>query len=106
VPPRGSWTEYLVDRAMRERNDEQVAVRAGMDIGADSKSDPEEQAFALGDVVLGEIIGDTVFQARIAHGDVAAVAGEVESKELSAQQGRRRGANNHVALILRPERAT
>ena len=42
LPPKN-----LVDRAVRERDNEQVAVRAGLDVGGDAEVPPEQQALAL-----------------------------------------------------------
>ncbi len=50
----------VVDRVVRERNDERIAVGPGFDVGADAKVGPEEQAFALRDVELGRVVGHAV----------------------------------------------
>src|SRR5919106_6612814 len=98
-------SKNLVDRAVRERHDEQIAVRAGLDVGADAEVSPKQQAFALGDVELVEVVGDAIFQSWIVDGDLTTVAGEIEVEQLSSQESGPRRAENHVTFILRPERA-
>jgi hypothetical protein len=41
---------------------EQVAVGPGVDVGADPKAAAEQQALALGEVVLGVVVGDPILQ--------------------------------------------
>src|SRR5581483_884740 len=94
----------LVNRAVRERDDKQVAIRPGLDVGADPEVTPEEQALAFGDVKFVSVVGHTVFEPRVIHGDPAAVAGQVEVEQVSAGERRPGGAHEQVALILRPER--
>jgi hypothetical protein len=52
----------LIDRAVRERHDVEVAVRAGLDVRADAEVATEEQGLALGDLPLVDVVGDAVLQ--------------------------------------------
>ena len=54
----------LVDGAVAERHDEQVAVRPGLDIGPDAEPRPEAKRLALGRIELGRVVGDAVRKAR------------------------------------------
>src|SRR5688572_15147683 len=70
-----SAAENLVDGPVRQRYDEQVAVRAGHDVGHDAELAPNEQRLALGDVVLGEVVGDSVVETRVVDRDAPPVSG-------------------------------
>src|SRR4029077_17242133 len=101
----------FVDRAVRERDDEQVAVGAGLDVGADAEVAAEEGALALdeGSAVglrisrrgLVQIVGDPVFQPRIIHPDFPAVAGQVEVPQEAPFEERPGGTHEEVAVVLR-----
>jgi len=55
-----------VDLALVQRHQEEVAVRAGLDVGHDPEVPPDEQALAFGDVELVVVVGDTVLQPGVA----------------------------------------
>ena len=76
-----------------------------MNVGAYAEVSPKQQGFAVGNVELGEVVGDAIFQSWIIDGDLTTVAGEIEPKQVSSQEGGPRRAENHVTLILRPKRA-
>jgi hypothetical protein len=95
----------LVDRAVRERDDEEISVRSSVNVSANAEASPKQQAFTLGDVELGEVVGDAIFQPWIIDGDLTTVAGEIEVEQGSSLEEVPRCADNHVTLILRPERA-
>jgi hypothetical protein len=98
-------SKNLVDRAVRERDDEEVSVRSSVNVGADAEASPKQQAFTLGDVELEKVVGDAIFQSWIIDGDLTTVAGEIEAEQGSSLEEVPRRADNHVTLILRPERA-
>ena len=68
----------LVDRPLRERDDKQVAVRSSLDIGSDPEVPVDQQAFAPGDLVLGEVVRHPVLQPCIVYADLPTVTGQVE----------------------------
>src|SRR6266536_3378041 len=43
-------SKNLVDRAVRERDDEEISVRSSVNVGADAEVSSKQQAFTLGDV--------------------------------------------------------
>ncbi len=98
-------SKNLVDRAVRERDDEEISVRSSVNVGADAEVSSKQQAFTLGDVELEQVVGDAIFQSWIINRDLTAVAGEIEPEQISSQEGGPRRAENHVTLILRPEGA-
>ena len=53
----------LVDRACLVRQEEEVAVRAGQDLRDDPEVAAEEQALALDEVPLVDVVGDQVVRA-------------------------------------------
>ena len=56
----------LVDRACLIGQQEEIAVRAGEDLGDDPEVPAEEQALALDEVPLVDVVGDQVVQVRVA----------------------------------------
>ena len=104
-------TMNLVDRAVRERHEEQVAVRPGLDVGDDAEVPAEQQALALDDgpgVCRGvgrrrlvEVVGDPVLQPGIIHPDLPAVAGQVEAPQEATFEERPGGTHEEVAVVLR-----
>src|SRR5207249_2174205 len=95
----------FVDRAVRQRDDEEISVRSSVNVGADAEVSSKQQGFTLGDVELGEVVGDAIFQSWVIDGDLTTVAAEIEPEQVSSQEGGPRRADNHVTLILWPERA-
>src|ERR1051325_4894952 len=72
----GVGPEDFVNRATRNRGDEQVSVRPGLDARDNTPVRAEQQAFAFGDVVLGEVVGHAIEESRVVHGDVLTIARE------------------------------
>src|SRR5262245_31512049 len=107
--------ENLVDSAIRERDEEQIAVRAGLDVGDDSEVLAEQQAFALDDGPsvrrgvgcrrLIEIVSDGVFDPRIIHADFLSVAGQVEAPQEAPLEEWPGSTHEEVAVVLRTQRA-
>src|ERR1043166_7103809 len=91
-------SENLINGAVRKRDDEEIPVRPGVNVRADAEPGAEEQAFAFGDVELGEVIRDAIFQPRIVHRNLAAVPGEVETKQGAALEKIPRRTDDEVAL--------
>jgi hypothetical protein len=58
--PAGPFSEDLVNRSMAERNNEQIAIRPGMNISADTEASAKQQALALRDLKLRQVIRHTV----------------------------------------------
>src|SRR5215216_3570757 len=74
----------LVNRAVRERDYEQVPARPGLDVRDDAEVSAEEQALAFRQVTLRQVVCDKVAQSRIVYGYFSAIAGEVEMKQRAA----------------------
>src|SRR5688572_19051805 len=74
--------ENLEDRAFRQRYNEQVAVRAGLDVRHDTKIAADEQRFALGNLVLGQVVGHSVRQSWVVNAHGSAVSGDVEVEQV------------------------
>jgi hypothetical protein len=69
-----------------------------MHVGADPEVPADQQAFALGDLPLVEVVGDAILQARIVNSDRAAVSCQVEVEQPSpAAEAPRRGERNGAA---------
>src|SRR6266540_644912 len=98
-----SAAEDLVDRAVVERNHEQVSVGSGFDVCDDAEVTPDQQTLTLGEVVERQVVGDPVLEPRIVDGDLVAIAGEVEPEKRAAEGFRNRDPNEQVAEELRPE---
>src|SRR6266511_5616902 len=103
LPLRLAGPGDLVDRAVGDRGDEQVAVRSRLDIRRDAEVPADQQALALREVVLRVVVGDPVLQAWIVDGDLLAVARQVEPEQVSAGRQRGRRPDEQVALELRAE---
>jgi hypothetical protein len=69
----------LVHRAVRQRHDVERAIGPGDDVDADAEVASEQQGFAFGDVELGQVVGDAVFQTRVVDGNPSAVTRQVGS---------------------------
>ena len=95
--------ENLIDRAARQRDDVKIPIRPGLNVRADAESSSEEQAFAFGDVELGEIICDAIFQSRITDRDLAAVARQIEAEQGSALEKIPCSTDDQVAHVLQAE---
>src|SRR5918994_6329013 len=67
----------LVHRAVRQRHDVEVAVRPGLHVGSDAEVASEQQALALGDLPLVQVVGDAVLEPRVVDADLAPVAAQV-----------------------------
>ena len=76
----------LIDRVVRERHNEQIAIGSGLYVGANAKVGPDDQALAFRNVELGRVIGHAVLESRIGRNDVAAVASESKSKQVTIRQ--------------------
>src|SRR5688572_6537732 len=74
----------LVDRALRERHDVQVAVRARLDIRAHPEVAAEQEALALGDLPLVDVVRDAVLKSRVVGVHRAAVAAELDPEQVTA----------------------
>src|SRR6266496_604320 len=90
----------LVDRALVQRDEEQVAVRRGLDVGDDPEVRADEQAFALGEVELVVVVGDPVGQPRVVDADLPAVPGQVEVEQVPAGEEGAGGADEQVPVEL------
>ena len=97
--------EDLVDGALREGDDEQVAVRPGLDVGGDAEVGAEEQGLALRDVVLRVVVGYQILEPWVVHRDLLPVAGQVEAEEVAALSRRSRRADEEVIFVLVSERS-
>src|SRR5688572_29419194 len=96
-----SPSKDLVNRAVGQRDDEEVAIGAGVDVGADAEAGSKEQAFTFGDLELRQIVGYAVVEPGIRDLDLAAVAValvisssailEAEAKQRSRSEERRVG---------------
>jgi hypothetical protein len=60
---------HFVDGSIRERYHEQIAIRSGLDIGADTEASADQKALAFRDVELSGIIRNPIFKPRIAGPD-------------------------------------
>jgi hypothetical protein len=76
----------LVDRAVAQRDDVQVAVRAGLEVRPDAEVAAEEQRLALNQVPLVDVVGDLVVEPRVVDVDVTPAAREVEAEDVPALQ--------------------
>src|SRR5688572_14030028 len=75
---------HCEDRALGQRDDVEPPVGTGLDIRADTEVAPEEQALALGDLPLVEVVGDAVLEARVVDGHAGAVVAELDAEEVAA----------------------
>src|SRR6266480_7896873 len=94
-------SKNLVDRAVRERDDEEISVGSSVNVGADAEVSSKQQAFTLGDVELVEVVGDAIFQSWIIDGDVPAVAGEIEAEQGPSLDGGPGRTHEEVTVVLR-----
>src|SRR4029453_2506147 len=60
--------EDFVDRALVQRDQEEIAVGSGLDVGHDPEVPPDEQALTFGDVELVVVVSDPALQPRGLHG--------------------------------------
>ena len=88
----------LIDRAVGERDDVEVAVRAGVDVGADAEVAAEEQALALRDLPLADVVRDAILEPRIVHGNLAAVARQLQPEQMSALEERPGARDEEIAF--------
>lgn len=95
---------YLVNGAVRERDDEQVAVRPGLNIGDHPEIRAEQQRFALDDVELARVVGDPVLEIRILDAGLHPVSRQVEMEQVPAREKRSRDAHEKLVLVLRAQR--
>src|SRR4051812_4026470 len=96
----------FVHGTIGKRNDVEVAVRPGEKGGADAEVPPEEEALALGPVVLGEVVGDPIEKTRVVDGDPLAVAGQLEAEQIAVLKKCPGCPNEQVVFILPAEGAT
>src|SRR6185436_6680553 len=71
--------------------------------GADAKAGAEQQAFAFGDVKLGEVVSHLVAQAAVVRSDFAPATAEVETKQRSSLEKVSRRSHDHVSAITASE---
>src|SRR6267378_254388 len=91
-------TEYLVNSALRQRNDEEITVGTGNNIGADPKIPPDEQAFAPGEIISSGVVGYPAREPRSGQIDVLSILGQLEAKQVSANRARRGRPHEQVSL--------
>src|SRR5215203_2014516 len=96
-PPVTSAGQDLVDRAAVRRDGVQVAVRSGLEVGDDAEAAADEQALALGDLVLRDVVGHAVGEPRVLEREVRAVLVELEAEQVSADGALGRAADEEVA---------
>jgi hypothetical protein len=94
----------LVDRAVRERYQVKIVVGARLNIRRDAEVPTEEQAFTLGDVELGQVVGDAIFEKRIVDRDPSPISRQLEAEELPAHQVRHGGSGYQHGSRLRVRR--
>lgn len=93
----------LVDRAVRERYHVKIVVGARLNIRRDAEVPTEEQAFTLGDVELGQVVGHAIFEKRIVDRDPSPISRQLEAEEVPAHQVRHGGSGNQIAAVLPAE---
>ena len=93
----------LIDGASVQRHEEQISVRAGLDVGDDAEVTADEQTVALGQIVEGQIVSHAILEAGIVYADAAPVAGEIEMKQRPAVRFWHRHADEEIANELRSE---
>ena len=104
-------SKNLVDRSVRERDDEEVSVRSSLKVGRDAEVPAEQQALALDDGLgvrhgvvrsrLVEVVGDPVIQPGIIHPDLPAVTGQVEVPQEAPFEERPGGTHEEIPVVLR-----
>src|SRR5215204_3377939 len=102
---RSAAREDLVHGTVGVGDEVEVAVGSGVDVRDDPEVAPEEQALALGDLPLADVVGDAVFEPRVVDRHVAAVAGQLDAEQVAAREEVACAAHEQVAVVLRPERA-
>ena len=75
-----------------------------MNVGHEPEVTAEEQALALGDLPLADVVGDAVLGPPVVDRHPAPVAGELDAEQVPSLQEVARAAREQVALVLRPER--
>src|SRR4051794_27412356 len=93
----------LVHRPLRVGDDEQRAVRALPQVRRDAEVLAEEQRLALGELVLGEVVGDLVAQAPVVDVDLLAVVRDLHAEDVAVAQGAAGRADEQVALVVLAE---
>src|SRR5262245_17139298 len=94
----------LVDRSTRQRDDVKRAARTRLDVGAHPKAGTEPHRLTFGRIELGQIVGDPILEARIIDADLAAIAGQVEAKEIAVVEREPGRTDEEVARVLWAER--
>src|SRR6266545_6847847 len=74
----------LVNVPIRKGDDEQVPVRARLDVGDDAESLSDLQRLAFERLSELDVVVHAILEAGLVHSDLAAVPGEVEPEELTA----------------------
>jgi hypothetical protein len=97
--------EDLVDVPVGERDDVEVPVRTGLDVGADAELLAEPDAFALRDLPLVDVVGDAVGETRVVDVDALPVVGQLEAEQRAALEEVACRADEQVVPVLTTEGA-
>src|SRR5690349_20728652 len=76
---------HFVHSSVRQRHHEQVAIRSGLNIGADTKAPADQKALAFSDVELGGIIRDSILKPWIIDSDFQAVTSQIEMEKVTVR---------------------
>src|SRR5262249_3594310 len=96
--------EDFEDSTLRQRDHEQVAVGSRLDIRRDSKALAEQQALALGEIPLVEVVRHPVLQPRIAEDQIHSALVEFQPEQVTIEQLRRGTAQNGISIELFSQR--
>src|SRR5687768_11983378 len=79
-----STSEDLINGALIERNQDQISVRCGLDVGHDSEVFSKEEAFAFRHLMEGQVVGHSVMEPLILESELSSVSLELEAEERPA----------------------
>ena len=95
--------EDLVNRSIRERDDEQIAIRSALDICDDTKIASNEKAFTFCDLMLGKVICHSVLKARVIHSDLSSITCQIKMEQIASFQKRCGRSHEEIILELRSQ---
>ena len=95
--------EDFVNRALRQGDNKQVAIRPGFDIGDHAKVSTDEQAFTFCDLMFGKVVCHPVLQPRVIYTDLPPIPGQIEMEQIASLQERRGCPHKQVILELRSQ---